>query len=138
MNFKEKKSEIEDILKNIFKEKEILIMKTNELFSYIDPEFFDKSYEDDILICTQINKKLQFVSNLIQNRIKEYFDDEDDSIEFKSYKFDLEDYEPIVYLYGYKKDKKTNFKTLPKVINDEENIFFIIDFIKGAKLLPWQ
>lgn len=138
MNFKENKFEIENILKSIYKEKEMLIMKTNELSSYIDPEFFDKSYKDDILVCNQIEKKLHLIVDLIKKQIKDNFEKEDDLLEFQSFKFDLEDYEPIIYLYGYKNEKKPKFKSLPKVVNDEESIFIVIDFIKGAKLLPWS
>ena len=138
MNFKEKKLEIETILETVFKEKEMFIVKTNELSSYIDPEFFDKSYEDDMLICKQIQKKLHVVSKLIENRIKDKFEDENNRIEFQSIKFGLEDYETIMYLYGYKKEKKYKFKTLPKSIKDGENFFIVIDFTKGALLLPWS
>lgn len=138
MNFKENKLEIETILKDTFKEKELFIMKTNELFSFIDPEFFDKSYEDDILVSNQIKKRTLVIAKLIETRIKEKLEDEDNFIDFKTIKFNFEDYDPIIFLHGYKKEQNSKFKTLPKEIKNSEEFFISLDFIKGFHLLPWS
>ena len=138
MNFKENKSEIEAILKNTFKEKELFIMKTNDLFSFIDPEFFDESYEDDILVSNQIKKRLLVISKLIESRIKEKFEDEENFIEFQTNKFNFEEYEPIIFIYGYKKEQKSKYKIIPKEIKNNEEFFITLDFIKGFYLLPWS
>lgn len=138
MNFKEKKVVIETILKETFKEKELFIMKTNELFSFIDPEFFDKSYEDDILVSNQIKKRTLVIAKLIETRIKEKFEDKENLIDFKTIKFNFEDYDPIIYIHGYKNEKNSKFKTPPKEIKNSEEFFISLDFIKGFYLLPWS
>ncbi len=137
MNFKEKKSEIESILKTIFTEKSKLITKVNNLYSYIDPEFFDKSYEDDEKVTNKIEKSLHVVKNLILSQIKT-LNEENEKLEFYSSKFTHENYEPILYLYGNSPEKKIKFKTLPKTIKGEESFFIIIDFTNGFYLLPWS
>ena len=138
MNFQEKKSEIETILKEIFKEKELFIMKTNELFSFIDPEFFDKSYEDDILVSDQIKKRVLVIAKLLESKIKEKIEHEENLISFQIMKFNFEDYEPIIYIYGHNKKENVKFKSLPKEIKSNEEIFITLDFIKGFYLLPWS
>ena len=137
MNFKEKKIEIENILKNIFEEKAELIKNTNSLYSYIDPEFFDKSYEEDIKITKNIEKRLFLVKNLILTKIKD-LNVKEEELEFFTTKLTHETYEPILYLYGNSLEKKIKFKTVPKTINNEESFFIIIDFINSYKLLPWS
>jgi len=137
LNFKEKKSEIESILKNIYDEKSKLIKKTDKLYSYIDPEFFDKSYEDDIKISNQIEKRVTIIKDLILTDIKK-LNEEDEKIEFYSTKLTHEKYEPIIYLYGNLPEKKLKFKTLPSYIEDENSFFIVIDFAKGFYLLPWS
>jgi hypothetical protein len=137
LNFKEKKPEIEDILKIVFAEKCELITKANSLYSYIDPEFFDKSYEDDIKVTNKIEKSLHVVKDLILSQIKT-LNEEDEELEFYSSKFTHENYEPILYLYGNSPEKKIKFKTLPKTIKEEESFFIIIDFTNGFYLLPWS
>jgi hypothetical protein len=138
LNFKENKTEIEKILKETFEQKKLSIIKTKELFSFIDPEFFDKSYEDDILVSNQIKKRVLLIVKLIESRIKEKFENEENLIEFQTIKFNFEDYEPIIYIYGYKKEQKNKFKTLPKEIKSNEEFFISLDFIKGFYLLPWS
>lgn len=138
MNFKEKKIEIELILQKIFSEKQVLINKTNELFLFIDPEFYNKSYEDDILVTNQIKKRLLVITQLIEKNIRENFIDEENFVIFNTLKFNLEDYEPIIYLYAHSTDQKTKFKSLPKVINYNDELLISIDFIKGFSLLPWS
>ncbi len=137
MNFKEKKIELESILKTIFTEKSKLITKANSLYSYIDPEFFDKSYEDDIKVSNKIEKSLHVVKDLILYKIKT-LNKENKELEFYSSKFTHENYEPILYLYGNSPEKKIKFKTVPKTIKEEESFFIIIDFTKGFYLLPWS
>jgi len=99
LNFKEKKIELESILKTIFTEKSKLITKANSLYSYIDPEFFDNSYEDDIKVTSKIEKSLHVVKGLILSQIKT-LNKENEELEFYSSKFTHENYEPILYLYG--------------------------------------
>ena len=137
MNFKEKKIEIEDILKAVFLEKSKLIKNTNSLYSYIDPEFFDESYEDDIKVTNKIEKRLHVVKALILSKIKT-LNKENEELEFYSSKFTHENYEPILYLYGNSPEKKIKFKTLPKTIKEEDSFFIIIDFTNGFYLLPWS
>lgn len=137
MNFKEKKIEIDNILKIVFTEKYKLITKTNNLYSYIDPEFFDKSYEDDIKVTNKIEKSLRVVKDLILSKIK-VINKENEKLEFYSSKFTHENYEPILYLYGNSPEKKIKFKTVPKTIKEEESFFIIIDFTNGFYLLPWS
>ena len=137
MNFKEKKIEIENILKDVFEKKSELIKKTVELYGYIDPEFFDKSYEDDIKVTNQIEKRVQVIKDLILTKVKT-LNEEDEELEFYSSKLTLENYEPIIYLYGNSSDKKMKFKSLPKALDEEENFFIVIDFTKGFYLLPWS
>ena len=137
MNFKEKKSEIESILKTIFIEKSKLITKVNNLYSYIDPEFFDKSYEDDEKVTNKIEKSLHVMKDLILSQIKT-LNEKNEKLEFYSSKFTHENYEPILYLYGNSPEKKIKFKTLPKTIKEEESFFIIIDFTNGFYLLPWS
>jgi hypothetical protein len=137
LNFKEKKIEIDNILKIVFTEKYKLITKTNGLYSYIDPEFFDKSYEDDIKVTNKIEKSLHVVKDLILSKIK-VLNKENEKLEFYSSKFTHENYEPILYLYGNSPEKKIKFKTVPKTIKEEESFFIIIDFTNGFYLLPWS
>ena len=137
MNFKEKKIELESILKTIFTEKSKLITKANSLYSYIDPEFFDNSYEDDIKVTSKIEKSLHVVKGLILSQIKT-LNKENEELEFYSSKFTHENYEPILYLYGNSPEKKIKFKTVPKTIKEEESFFIIIDFTNGFYLLPWS
>ena len=138
MNFKENKSYIETILKDTFKDKELFIIKTNELSSFIDPEFFDESYEDDILISNQIKKRVFVITKIIEDKIKEKFEDEEKILEFQKIKFEFKDYEPIIYIYGHKKEQKNKFKKIPKEIKNSEEFFISLDFIKGFYLLPWS
>ncbi len=137
MNFKEKKIELENILKIVFQEKSELIKKTNELYSYIDPEFFDTSYEDDIKIAKQIEKRLHLIKDLILSKIKD-ISDKRENLEFYSTKLSHENYEPILYLYGNIPGKKIKFKTLPNKIQEEKSFFITIDFTNGFYLLPWS
>jgi len=120
LNFKEKKIEIENILETISEEKSELIKNTNNLYSYIDPEFFDNSYEDDIKVTLQIEKRVLLVKDLILSKIK-ILNEKEDDLEFFTTKFTHENYEPIIYLYGNTPEKKIKFKTIPKTNSEEES-----------------
>jgi len=137
MNFKNKENDIEKILKEVFEDKKELIKKTNELYKYIDPEFFDNSYRDDEEVSKLIKKRLHVIKNLILNKIKKLNDDNME-LEFFSTKFTHEAYEPIIYLYGNIPGKKLKIKTIPQTISEEKSFFIVIDFINGYKLLPWS
>lgn len=137
MNFKDKKSEIEDILKTVFQEKSELIKNTNSLYSYIDPEFFDNSYEDDIKVTKNIEKRLHVIKDLILSKIRT-LNEEEVELKLFSTKLTHENYEPILYLYGSSLEKEIKFRAVPKVIDEKESFFIIIDFINGYKLLPWS
>lgn len=138
MNFKENKLKIETILSEIYQEKNSLIIKTNDLFSFIDPEFFDESYEEDMLVSNQIKKRTLVIANLVTTRIKQELEEKEDFITFETMKFDFQNYEPIIYIYGYISDKKSKFKKPPKDIKNNEEFFISLDFIKGFQLLPWS
>jgi len=137
LNFKEKKTEIKNILEIIFEQKSEFIKNTNNLYSYIDPEFFDNSYEDDIKITKNIEKRVDIVKELILSKIK-ILDNKKNDLEFFTTKLTHENYEPIIYLYGNTLEKKIKFKTLPKTITEEESFFIVIDFLNGFSLLPWS
>ena len=137
MNFKDKKTEIKEILNTVFQSKSELIKKTAELYNYIDPEFFDKSYKDDIKVTKQIEKRVHVIKDLILSQIKT-LNKEDEVLEYYTTKLTHENYEPILYLYGNSAEKKIKFKTLPKMIKEEESFFIVIDFTNGFYLLPWS
>lgn len=137
MSFKDNKTEIETILKDIFKEKKEFIKKTNDLYSYIDPDFFDSTYEDDKVVSENIEKRVHVIKKIILEKVKK-LEDNEIQIEYYSSKLMHENYEPILFLYTNETEKKQNFKKIPTQIDDKNNFFIIIDFINGFKLLPWS
>lgn len=142
MSIREHKSEIENLLKKIFQEKNEMIKNVVELSNYIDPEVFDISHEEDKNVCDNIQKRVDFLANLVIEKLKIMIDGSE-NIDFKISKKSFPLYNPICYIYGFKpSSKEDNFK-FPKLhVNlhvENENAFIILfDLTKCPKLLPWK
>jgi hypothetical protein len=142
MTIYEQKDLIEDILKNIYKTKKDIIKNVCELVNYIDPEVFNIAYEEDKNIVKLIQKRVDYLSSLLIDNLKEKLK-ESETIDFKISKSNLAQNEPICYIYGFKKvDDNEEFKFKSLHVNsylENKNAFLIIlDLINGYKLVPWK
>ncbi len=142
MSIREQKVEIENILSNIYITKADILKNVSELTNYIDTEVFDISYEEDKNISDLIQKRVNYISNLVIDALKSTLKDSD-LIEFKTSKIDFEVYEPICYIYGFKKlneEDEYRFKKLHvnSCIENENAFLIILDLVNGAKIVPWK
>lgn len=144
MTIYDQKEIIENILIDLHITKRKITDNVKDLASYIDPEFYDTSYEDDKAISNRIQKRVNFFIDSIIEEMKNRLENSE-NINFKVSKDGLDDFEAIAYVYGSlnKKDetkKPLVFKKshINSFIEDKNSFFIIVDLLKGSKLLQWK
>jgi|GEM_PF-5801759 hypothetical protein len=142
MTLFEQKDKIEQALKSCYKENEKIICSVKDLCEYIDIEVYNEKNEEDLHVINLIEKKIDFFSKKIIERIKESIQ-ESENIEIQINKDGFEKYEPIFCIYGsYINEEKEKFKFkkshLNNFIDNQDAFIIIVDLKNDYKFVPWK
>lgn len=142
MTLYEQKEQIEQIIQTLSISESNLILSIKSLVNYIDIEVYNENSEEDAKVCNLIQKKTDLFCKKLQEALKDIFE-EGEEIEFKKSRNSLEKYEPIIYLFGFKKEGETKNSEFKKAclrgfVEDENSFLIIVDIFNGSKLIPWK
>lgn len=142
MNFLEHKESLKTTLENALHVNKDRVKKTVALCNYLDSEFYDESYEEEIQVTSHIEKQIGVIAKKMLLSLTETLPSESLHVDYEIPKI-FEAYEGIFYLWGTTVEdnqpvKKPAFNRYQKPLSNSESFMVMVDLHKGIEIIPWN